>query len=88
MPIPKEGYADQTSHPQLDRWQRSRQLSLIRERCRQIGKEIFELCCQLQERFDIKDVQEALVLVAELKTLRVCMERLTQVENVDLQQAA
>ncbi len=87
MPIPKEGYAGQISYPQLDRWQRSRQLSLVRERCRQLGEEISALCCQLQERFDVKDVQEALVLVAELKTLRKCEERLTQLE-VDLQQAA
>ncbi len=88
MPIPKEGYADQTSHPQLDRWQRSRQLSLIRERCRQLGEEISALCRHPQERFDVKDVQEALVLVTELKTLRKCEERLTQLEKVDLQQAA
>lgn len=76
MPIPKEAYAHE---PDLQLvWQRDRQLSIVRERCRQLGQELFEVCCQLPKTGDAKDFAEALALVAELKALRTCEERLTQ----------
>ena len=81
MPLPKEVYDHRVSYGQLDRGQRNKQLSVLRERIRQIGQEIFELSCQLQRQFDAKDVKKALVLVAELKTLKAYEERLT--EKVD-----
>lgn len=80
MPIPKQAYAGEIPSLQLDRWERNRQLSIVHERCRQIGQEIFELSCELQKRFDIKDVEEALPLVREWKTLKACEERLMQWE--------
>ncbi len=59
MPRPKEAYAGEIPYVQLDHWERSRQLSIVRERFRQIGQEIFELSCQLQKQFDTKDMEEA-----------------------------
>ncbi len=64
----QRSYAGEILYLQLDDWERDR--SIVRERCRKIGQEIFELSCQLQEQFDVKDMQEALVLVREWKTLK------------------
>ncbi len=55
----------------------------MRERIRQLGTELFELCCRLPKQPDAQDFFDALALVLELKALRACEERLTQVEKVE-----
>ncbi len=55
----------------------------MRERIRRLGTELFELCCRLPKQPDAQDFFDALALVAELKALRACEERLTEFEKAE-----
>lgn len=77
MYLTKEVREHGVPYAQLDRWERNHQLSVVREHVREIREKIFELSCQLQRRFDPKDMTEALLLVAELKALKAYEERLS-----------
>lgn len=78
MRLPNQVYEREVSHALFDRWEQSKRLCAVRERIRQIDEEVFELSCQLQRHFDPLDVREALVLVAELKSLRAYEETLRE----------
>jgi hypothetical protein len=78
MPLSAELYEHSVPNAQIARWERNKRLSVVRERIRQINEEMFELSCQLQRHFDPKDVRNALVLVAELKTLRAYEETFSE----------
>jgi hypothetical protein len=70
MRVPNQFYQRGLSYTQLEGWERSRRLSVVRERVRQISQELFDLSCQLQKRFNVDDVKHALALVAEMNSLK------------------
>lgn len=78
MLLPNEVFEQVVPYAQLDRWERTHQLSIVREHIRELGEQIFDLSLQLQREFNAQDVTRALILVAELKNLRAYEERLTE----------
>jgi hypothetical protein len=59
-------------------------LSTLREHYRQANQQLFDVCCKLQERFDVQDLAQASVLVAELKALKAWEEEIKSLENWSL----
>jgi hypothetical protein len=78
MLLPNEVYEHGVPHAQFEHWERRQRLSVVRERLGQISERIFELSCQLQRQFNVDDVREALMLVAESKTLKAYEATLTR----------
>ncbi len=61
----------------------SKDLAVIRESYGQANEQLLEVCCRLQRRFDPKDLEQAAHLVAELRTLKACEEKLEQLEELE-----
>ena len=68
----------------LDCQRQQKQLSIVREQSRHVSQRLFEVCCKLQKQFDPKDLEEASVLVAELRTLKACQEELEHSDSLGL----
>jgi hypothetical protein len=67
----------------FDRRRHNKDLAAIRESCGQVNEQLLELCCKLQKEFDPRDLEQVWNLVAELKTLKACEEKLEYLEELD-----
>lgn len=85
MAVRGETYTPDVSRPYVLHQRQRTHLLYLRERLREINQQLFEVCCQLQRQFDPKDLGTALVLVAELKTLKACEDELEQQSAVTAQ---
>ena len=76
MAVPEEIHARDVPYLYYSRRRLNEQLSMVREQSRQVGQQLFDVCCKLQKEFGPKDLEQASALVAELKTLKACEEEL------------
>ncbi len=66
----------------FDRRRYHKDLSCIRESCGEVNEQLLEVCRKMQREFDPKDLEEAAYLVMELRTLKVCEEKLEQLQEL------
>jgi len=81
MTLPKEIDALDASYHYYSRRRLNKHLLMVREQSREVNQQLFDLCCKLQKQFDVKDLEQVSVLVAELKTLKACEEELEHLDG-------
>ncbi len=57
-------------------------LSLIRERCGLLNRQLFEVCLKMQKEFEQSDLQRALLLASEFNSLKACEDELEHLKEL------